>query len=70
MALKWQDKREVILLSTVYAPKMIPTQKNDWKTQKVITKPECIMDYNENMGSIDKNDMQFGFIECVRKTVK
>lgn len=52
MALQWQDKREVIMLSTIYKPKMIPKRKNDWKTQKVIVKPECIIDYNENMGSV------------------
>ncbi len=70
MALKWQDKREVIMLSTIHKPKMIPTRKNDWKTQKVIVKPECVIDYKENMGSVDKTDMQISFIECVRKIVK
>ena len=70
MALKWQDRREVIILSTIHKPKMFPTRKNDWKTQKVIAKPECIIDFNENMGSVDKTDMQISFIECVRKTAK
>jgi hypothetical protein len=70
MALKWQDKREVIMLSTIHKPKMIPTRKNDWKTQKVIVKPECVIDYNENMSSVDKTDMQISFIECVRKIFK
>ena len=49
---------------------MIPTRKHDWKTQKVLEKPECITDCNENMGSVDKTDMQIRFIECVRKTIK
>ena len=58
------------MFSTIHTPKMILTRKNDWKTQKVIKKPEFIIDYNENMSSVDKTDMQISFIECNRKIVK
>lgn len=70
MALKWQDEREVIMLSTIHKPTMTKTRKSDWKTQKVIEKPECIVHYNENMGFVDKTDMQISFVECIRKTIK
>ena len=70
MALKWQDKREVIMLSSIHKSRMIKTRKSDWKTQKVIEKPECIVRYDENMGFVDKTDMQISFVESIRKTVK
>ena len=70
MVLEWQDKREVIMLSTIHKSRMIKTRKSDWKTQKVIEKPECIVHYNENMGFVDKTDMQISFVEYIRKTVK
>ncbi|CAF1419084.1 unnamed protein product [Adineta steineri] len=70
MVLKWQDKREVIMLCTIHKPIMIETQKSDWRTQKLVEKPECIVHYNRNMGSVDKTDMQISFVECLRKTIK
>ena len=70
MVLRWQDKREVIMLSTIHKPSTIKTRKSDWRTQKVIEKPECIVHYNENMNFIDKADMQISFVEYIRKTVK
>lgn len=48
IALKWQDKREVIMLSIIHKPRMIQTQKSNWKTQKLIEKPERIVHYNKN----------------------
>ncbi|CAF1585828.1 unnamed protein product [Adineta ricciae] len=70
MVLKWQDKREVFMLCTIHRPRMIQTRKSDWKTQKIVEKPECIVHYNKNMGSVDKTDMQLSFVECLRKTIK
>lgn len=70
MVLKWQDKREVFMLCTIHKPRMIETQKSDWKTQKIVEKPECIVHYNRNMGSVDKTDMQISFVECLQKTIK
>ena len=49
---------------------MIETRKSNWKTQKIVEKPECIVHYNKNMGSVDKTDMQISFVECLRKTIK
>lgn len=70
MAFKWQDKRDVHMLTTLHEPGFGPTKKKNYKDDKTIWKPLAIIDYNANMGPIDKSDMQMSFSECVRKTVK
>lgn len=50
LALKWRDKRDVHMLSTVHTPDMIQTNIIDRTTNKPLSKPLCIKDYNENMG--------------------
>ena len=32
--------------------------------------PYCVLDYNLNMGVVDKADMIYSFVECTRKTTK
>lgn len=70
MALKWQDKRDVHMLTTLHEPGFAPTKKKNYKNNENIWKPLGIIDYNANMGPIDKSDMQISFSECVRKSVK
>jgi hypothetical protein len=70
LALKWFDKREVIMLSTIHEPKMVNTGKTHYETNELIQKPASVKDYNENRGTVDRSDMQISSIECVRKTVK
>ncbi|CAF3240747.1 unnamed protein product [Rotaria sp. Silwood2] len=70
LALKWHDKREVMMLSTIHEPRMEFTGKNYPKTEVPIRKPVSIIDYNSKMGTVDKADMQISFVECVRKSVK
>ena len=70
LALKWMDKREVHILTTLHEPVMVETEKNDRKTGRKITKPLCIAQYNKNMRAVDQVDMQKSFSECLRKTVK
>ena len=48
----------VHMLSTIYAPSMVPTSKLDRITNELIMKPICIKGYNENMGAVNKSDMQ------------
>lgn len=70
LALKWRDKRDVHMLSTIHTSDMIQTDKIDRTTNKPISKPLCIKDYNKNMGLVDRSDMQISFSTCIRKTVK
>ncbi|KAG5873805.1 hypothetical protein JTB14_024121 [Gonioctena quinquepunctata] len=68
LATKWQDKREVRMLSTMHTDEMIICGKTLQGEDK--QKPSCILNYNENMGAIDKTDMLLSSTESVRKTIK
>ena len=70
LALKWMDKREVHMLTTLHEPIMVETEKNDRETGKKIKKPLCITQYNKNMRAVDQVDMQNSFSKCLRKTLK
>ncbi|CAF1509918.1 unnamed protein product [Didymodactylos carnosus] len=70
LALKWFDKREVIMLYTIHEARIEFTGKNDPKTKRSIQKLIPVIEYNSNRGAIDKVDMQTSFVECVRKSVK
>lgn len=70
LALKWQDKREVRMLSTLHTSEIVATDKIDRSTNEAKRKPACIVSYTENMGAVDRSDMMLSSVECVRKTVK
>ena len=70
LALKWQDKREVHMLSTIHSTAYTNSNKTDRQTGERLQKPVCIVDYTNNMGAVDHVDMQISFSECVRKTIK
>lgn len=66
MALKWYDKKEVTKLSAFHDDAVIETQ-----TRKKTKKPCVIVDYNENMGTVDSADqMLISYpTECKRHKV-
>lgn len=70
MAIKWQDKREVHMLTSIHKDGLGSTKKVDHRTGDIIKKPLAIIDYNAYMGAVDKSDMQISFVECVRKSIK
>nr|XP_053613419.1 piggyBac transposable element-derived protein 4-like [Plodia interpunctella] len=70
MALKWKDKKDVIMLSTVHDSKLVPSEKIDRVTRLPKMKPECVIDYSKNMGSVDRTDMMISSLTIMRKTVK
>lgn len=70
LALKWQDKREVRMLTTLHTADMVHTGKKDPVKKTDISKPKCIVDYNTNMGAVDRTDMLQSSIQSVRKSVK
>ena len=70
LAVQWQDKREINLLTTIHTGEKKYSGKKDYKTDENIMKPDVVLDYNYNMRLVDKADMQIGNIECIRKTKK
>ena len=70
LALKWHDKRDVHMLSTVHTNVIIATHKTHHRTGEPIRKPKCIVEYTKNMGAVDKSDMQISLADCTRKTRK
>ena len=57
--MKWKDKREVNMLSTIHDDGMIDKKrrtKAGGGGTEVIKKPKVIEDYNQQMNSVDRSD--------------
>ena len=50
LALKWQDKREVHMLSTIHSTTYTNSNKIDRQTGEAIRKSVCIVDYTKKYG--------------------
>lgn len=70
LAIKWRDKKDVWMLSTVHAATLIETEKRNYRTGLKRTKPSCIADYNSYMGAVDKVDMVLSTLNSTKKTIK
>ena len=68
LAMRWTDKRDVTMLSTIHKGTLKNSGKKHYRTGEPVMKPDIVIDYNENMRLIDKSDMQIGSCECVRKS--
>ena len=67
IAVKWQDKREVTVLSTVHNPNEIVT----CQTRSATTdKPAAVADYTKNMCGVDKSDQMMAYMPLQRRSVK
>ncbi|XP_055924618.1 piggyBac transposable element-derived protein 4-like [Argiope bruennichi] len=66
----FKDRREVLVISTMHDAKLLDTGKKDRATSNPIMKPECIVEYNKNMGGIDLSDAVIIQYPSFRKTVK
>lgn len=56
--MKYKDKHDIFILSTIYKEKIIYIGKVHYKTEESIMKPDILVDYNKKMILIDKSDMQ------------
>ena len=68
--LKWKDKRDIYMLTTVHSCAMQKTGKVDRKTGESIEKPECILHYNDKMGGVDRNDQLAKYYSFAWKVMK
>ncbi|XP_066602390.1 piggyBac transposable element-derived protein 4-like [Prorops nasuta] len=70
LILKWLDRKEVYMITTVHKFGFSSTVKKDRKTGENIIKPTCILEYNQNMGAVDNIDRQLFLTETTRKSMK
>ncbi|XP_068129769.1 piggyBac transposable element-derived protein 4-like [Hyperolius riggenbachi] len=64
MALRWRDKRDVCILSTVHNSE---TARTTTRSRQEVEKPKAVLDYNKTMGSVDRADGAMSFYPAVRK---
>lgn len=64
--LKWKDKRDVLMLSTVHGDETIEIQRR----RETIKKPVMIVEYNAGKGHTDLSDQMSSYVSSLRKTVK
>lgn len=69
MVMKWRDKKDVGLLSTIHNTEQVKTNKND-KDDNIIIKPKVVIDYNDAMGGVDRLDQHLRDYEIIRKRGK
>ena len=69
LALRWCDKRDVIVLSTKHMPAMktVSIRMRGGRVSK--EKPMAVDDYNRHMGGIDKSDQMLGYYSFTQKAV-
>ncbi|XP_012935902.1 piggyBac transposable element-derived protein 4 [Aplysia californica] len=67
VALKWQDKKPVHLLTTVHDPRRYVTVTTRTTTKD---KPEAIQDYVLNMSGVDRSDQLMAYNPFRRRSVK
>lgn len=68
MALKWRDKREVTMISTLHDTSMLPVQRRG--EEEPVDKPVCVIDYNKYMGGVDHSDQLMSYYPFKRKALK
>ncbi|KAG8237902.1 hypothetical protein J437_LFUL017698 [Ladona fulva] len=61
--MKWKDKKEVVLLSTVHNLDNVEIKKNEG----IRKKPKVVVEYNDTMGGTDKVDQNLTYNQLVRK---
>ncbi len=73
LALKWMDKRQVTMLSTIHGDSMVPKRRRSrlvaGGTEEVL-KPEMVEQYNMYMGGVDKADQLLSYYGFSHHTVK
>lgn len=67
MVLKWRDRREVLILSTKHVDNIITYIKQN----KIIKKPQAVIEYNKGKTFIDLADQMSAYhSSCLRRSVK
>ena len=63
--MKFKDKRDVLMLTTIHNEEMVPGRR-----LAAHHKPRCIADYNKYMGGVDRTDQLMQPYDMARKSLK
>ncbi|XP_042875142.1 piggyBac transposable element-derived protein 4-like [Penaeus japonicus] len=69
LCIKWADKKQLYVLSTMHTSAMVETERVNRKGEKVI-KPQAVIDYNEGMKGVDVGDQLASSYPAVRRSIK
>jgi hypothetical protein len=70
LAIKFHDKRDVHMLTTIHQATMSVTNKIDRASGAPIIKPTAVVDYIKKMGGVDLSDQIIQYYDILRKSVK
>ncbi|XP_064082547.1 piggyBac transposable element-derived protein 4-like isoform X2 [Macrobrachium nipponense] len=70
LAVKWKDRKEFTLLTTIHTGELVPTGRFEHQTGDQCMKLDVVTDYIKNMRVVDKCEMQMGNVECARRSPK
>ena len=73
LALKWKDKREVRMLTTVHDHSVVSKRRRTRLAVggfQEIQKPYCVDQYNTFMGGVDRSDQLLSYYGFAHRTVK
>ena len=65
MALQWQDKQLITMLTTIHDDKMISKKRRSRfgkDNEEDVNKPLCIEEYNKYMAEVDRSDQLLSYI--------
>ncbi|XP_066457697.1 piggyBac transposable element-derived protein 3 [Eleutherodactylus coqui] len=66
LCVKYKDKRDVLILTTIHGHSSTPCPVRGTSTET--PKPDCVLDYNKNMGGVDLSDQVLEPYNAMRKT--
>lgn len=70
LEIKWHGKTEVWMFSFAHVASLIVTEKTYYHSGLYKKKPSCIVEYNSNMGTVDRVDMILSTLNSLRNTIK
>ena len=70
VVMKYKDRKDVVVLSSVYSTKGVDVGRIDHVSKQPIKRPGCIHKYNAFMGGVDRSDQMLKYEGLRRRHIK
>ena len=70
LCVRYQDKKSVVMLSTVEDVQLVDTGRTNRVTGELVRKPRIVYQYNKYMGGVDRVDQMLSYFPLRMKTMK